>query len=154
MSLARALDNYVREREDLQDSLGKYQDDLVDAKGRTKRALKKNIRKTARALRKIERLIKQTQRKLIKEGKNDIAEVLAEQGIDQKSNFMKATSDMVVGVAKEGAKIASGIKGGGSIADESVTFSKREQTEEPNNNMLYILGGVGVLAYFLMSKKK
>ena len=165
MTLAETLAMYMQERKDLQDKSDDYSDRLSKAKFGKRGPIRRVLRKTKRSLRRMDRQIRGVQNEMRKEGKNDVQEVLAQQGIDGRSNQINAIGGAVAEVGKVASMFVAptGAIGGalGGLSEGGITApgSKnpdapiRKVKEESNNTMLYVGGGVALLMAYMMMKK-
>jgi chromosome segregation ATPase len=148
--LEKMLEQYVQERSELQDELLRLTQKLSSTK-RGKGKIRRSIRKIKSALRKIERLIKQTQRKVTKEGKTEVQQTLANQGIDSRANQIQG----IASITGEVAKGVSSVMGG--VGASALTQQTRNETSDENLkkgiNPLFIVGGLGLVAFMMMKKK-
>lgn len=149
--LEKMLEQYVGERSELQDELLRLTQKLSSTK-KGKGKVRRAIRKIKSALRKIERLIKQTQRKVTKEGKTEVQQTLANQGIDSRAN-------QIQGIASITGEVAKGVTAvmGGGVGASALTQQTRSETSDENLskgiNPMFIVGGIGLLAFMMMKKK-
>ena len=153
-----SLNAQISERAELQDELILANKRVTSEKGSSKRQLKKAIRNYKRAINKLNRAIKKTQRRLIKEGKNDVAEILAEQGIDSRANAIGAVGDTIGELGKIAGDVLGSKLGGGGASRQFAQGNTpiKPYTDEKDNTMLYVGGGIALLVggYLMMKKKK
>ena len=106
------------------------------------------------------------QNEMRKEGKNDVQEILANQGIDGRSNQLNAIASITGEVAKGignamGGGAVGGLNLGGASSDSRIPDTRnfddgfKNAEQENSKTMMYLGGGAVVLALvYMMSKKK
>ena len=145
MTLAESLANYIEERKELQDQSLELSEKLSKAKFGKRGVLRRTLRKIKRSLRRMDRQIRGIQNEMRKEGKNDVQEVLAMQGIDGRSNQISGIASAIGNVAQGitgamGGGVMGAVGGGKNpLSDNSArTPVKRSADDSSNNNMLMI----------------
>lgn len=139
MTLAETLAQYVEERKELQDQSLEISGKLSKAKFGKRGALRRTLRKLKRSIKRADRQIRRVQNEMRKENKNDVQEILANQGIDGKSNQLNAIASITgevakgVGAAMGGGAIPSLSSIGGTNTPTTRTITDKETN---NNNMM------------------
>lgn len=165
MTLAESLAQYIEERTELQNQSLELSDRLSKAKFGKRGPIRRTLRKIKRSIRRADRQIRGIQNEMRKEGKNDVQELLATQGIDGRSNQLNAIASITGEVAKGvgnamGGGALGGLKPSGSPLNNTLpstkSFDTRNAEQDQSKTMLYVGGGVALLGviYMMMKKKK
>ena len=165
MTLADSLAQYVEERKELQDQSLEISERLSKAKFGKRGALRRTLRKLKRSIRRADRAIRGVQNEMRKEGKTEVNNILANQGIDSKSNTINAIGGAIGKVGSTVGTIMTGGMGSSFGGDTTPVRSEQDPStyKQPtlrsesskNINTMYILGAVAVgLGLFMFIKKK
>ena len=159
MTLQETLGIYTKERQELQDEQLRLSQELSKAKFGKRAKFRRALRKVKQSIRRIDRLIKETQNELRKEGKNEVSEILANQGIDSKTNQIGAIGKIVGDVSKTASSLIGGGRSIGSVSRPTGTIGTTKTTYQESgsgkNNMTYIIGGIALaVGLFIYMKNR
>lgn len=162
MTLSDSLAQYIEERTELQNQSLELSDRLSKAKFGKRGPIRRTLRKIKRSIRRADRQIRGIQNEMRKEGKNDVQEILATQGIDGRSNQIHAVAGAIGEVGKVVTSVVSSKNPLSAVGAQATAqgdtriFDNRNAEQEQSKTIMYVGGGLALLGvmYMMMKKKK
>jgi len=162
------LTELLKTRSEMTNQLTQLNNDLAKANITKRGGIKKAIRNVEQQIKQIDKSIDKERNDLIRFEKEQTKEILANQGIDSRSNLLQGISS----ITQSGANLAGNIMGVGGLSAIGVSKEVRRGTEAQadasvkiqesktggilglSKNMTYMVIGVVVVLALLMFKKK
>ncbi len=158
------LADLLRQRGEAMKQLSELNIQLSKTKALKRGGVKKAIRNVEQALKRIDKAIDKERNDLVRMGKVETDQTLAEQGIDSRSGRLNAVGGMVASGAQIAGSIMGGVsavgvekqkaKGAIGVAEASTESEEAKAGAKVGMSKYLMFGAVGIVIIFLLMRKK